>query len=34
VQLEVPVDGRGGLESIVLGMTMESRAERVFAEWE
>jgi hypothetical protein len=34
VQLEVPADGRSDLRSIVLGMTMEVRAERVLLEWE
>ena len=34
VQLEVSADGRGDLESIVLGMTMEVRAERVLVEWD
>jgi hypothetical protein len=33
VQLEVPADGRGSLESIVLGMTMEARTERALVEW-
>jgi hypothetical protein len=34
VQLEVPTDARGDLESIVLGMKMEVRAERVLVEWD
>ena len=34
VQLEVPADGRGDLGSIVLGMRMEVRSERVFMEIE
>ena len=34
VQLEVPTDARGDLGSIVLGMRMEFRSERVLVEWE
>ena len=34
VQLKVPADGRGDLGSIVLGMRMEVRSERVCVEWE
>jgi hypothetical protein len=34
VQLEVPADGRSDLGSIVLGMQMEIRTERVLMEWD